>query len=355
MPLWRWLALLGSLPVSALFSAQALPVIGTDPNILSYPALLPERSQSATPLLVSNSPETVRSPGLLYRDAVTGAARVLAYHLNALPGDQPARLLIGARNPSALPLSLTLTRRGAALSRGPDPLIGQETLLRFFASGPQAERTLEPGEALTLYDSGPLRPGQVVSVLLDLVASGEVQLSVYLLRGPERPGPDTRALDADGLHQRGTFPGAERTWRLRLPPAPLHTPFRVVFSDQADLPLTGTDALTGRPQVLKGNFGVLYDLTLEGTAGTLLAASARGGAYRGALTLQDGTRRTPLLIGRGQALIDGAFPEPLWRVRSDTLRVGFVPANGSNLPLALVLYPPGFPQPPVGPTPTPGR
>jgi len=347
--LFRRLCSFLGLSLASAFAAPLAP-LPRDASILSYPALLPQPIDApARVLLVSDSPETVRLPGVLYRDTVQGTARVLAYHVNALPGQQSARLLVVATNAGPQEATLTLTRLGSATTQQPDPLIGQQTLLRYFASGPLAPRRIAAGGSRTLYDSGPLPAGQVVSVMLDAEASSAVQISVYLLGADSRPGPETAVLEPDGLHQRGTFPEADRRWQVRLPVPTLDSASRLMFSGPSDPPLVGVDALTGRPQELRGNFGVLYDLTVEGAAGTLLAASARGGPYQGALLVQDGggdtgsalPRRAPLLIGRDRALTDSAQPEAIWRVKTDALRLLFVAANGSNLPLALVFYPPG--------------
>jgi hypothetical protein len=396
MPLWHVLiplALLlgtGGTVASVVRTAPAQPglelprpELPRDGAILRYPRLAPvSLSADATPLLVSNSPETPTSPGLLYRDRVQGAARVTAYHVNGL--EQPARLLIVAEAADTaapnLTVHLTLLRRGSAVTSGPDPLIGQQTLLRYFASGPESAggtgaatvppatgspatespggltRTLPSGQRLTLYDSGLLSPGQVVSVLLDFFTDSSLTVSTYMLRAGESPGPDVPILAPDGLHQRGTFTGANRNWKVSVPPdsqtisGPSPGPWRLMFSDATDLAVTGTDALTGQPQTLEGNFGVLYSISLQGGAGFLMAASARGGPYRGSLFMQDTTssgqvRLGPLLIGRGRALLEAAQPAAVWQIRSDATHFEFVPANGSNLPLALVFYPDGIRRP----------
>ncbi|WP_425146046.1 hypothetical protein [Deinococcus sp.] len=333
----RLLALLGVSLAPAL--ALSPPDPPPDRAILSYPALRPDVQPSAfMPLLFSDSPETPGVSGLLYRDTVTGRARVLAYHANGL--GRPARVLLLARNPGSEAAQVTPLRQGSAAVRQPDPLVGQQTLLRYFASGPRPPRTLAAGERAVLYDSGPLAPGAVMSLLLDLEASAPLELSVLMLAQGERlPDSlaDLPALPRDGTHQRGTFAGADRTLSVQLPPAP--APVRLVLSGPDDPPIVGTDALTGEAQQLKGNFGVLYDIRIAGAAGRLLAASPRGGAYRGSLLLEDGPRRSQVLLGRGRALLDPAAPSALWQVRSPELRLLFTPANGSNLPLALIFYP----------------
>ena len=326
------LALLGA-RAAAQFSG---PPLTRDPHILSYP-LLPMRAQPApeVPLLFSDSPEVPSRSGVLYRDTVQGPARVLAYHQNGL--NLPARLQVVARNPGPAPVRVTVLRRGAGVTPGPDPLVGQQTLLRYLASRPLAARTLPPGGHLRLSDSGPLSPGALSSVLLDLTASGPLEVSVLLLGPDVARGTPIEALPIlppDGTHQRGTFPGADRILEVTVD----RLPARLVFGGADDPPLTGTDALTGAPQRLAGNYGVRYALSLRGSAGSTLAASPRGGAYRGVLGLQDAGRARTLLIGRGAGLTDPAQPARLWRARGD-LELLFIPAGGSNLPLALVVYP----------------
>lgn len=327
-------ALCVSLYGSAL--AATLQDLPRDPAILSYPSLPLEVSSTRTPLLFSDSPETPDRSGLLYRDTLSGPARVLAYHSNGL--GSPARVLLFARNAGEQQAQLTVTRQGRAISWGPDPVVGQQTLLRYFASRPRPTRTLAAGAGLVVFDSGSLEPGSVVSLLLDLETTSPVQLSVMILAPGEHPEDARAILDPDGTHQRGTFPGADRTLHARLP-AGQASPARLTLSGPDDPPLAGWDVLTGSHQLLKGNFGVLYDVRVEGGAGFLLAASPRGGAYRGSLLVQDGLWSSQLLLGRGRALKDPAAPAPLWHIRSQDLRLQLVPANGSNLPLALVFYP----------------
>ncbi|WP_157448827.1 hypothetical protein [Deinococcus peraridilitoris] len=323
----------------------ALPDVGADaqslrstpdPNVLSYPNVNAEVSSDATPLLMSNSPETPRQSGLLYRDTTQGEARVVAYHANGL--GVRARLVVLARNVSAQPVSLTTRRRGTAMTHGPDPLTGQRTLLRYFASRALPSGLLAPGEARLLYTSEPLPLGAVASAMLDVHSTGATRISVVLLASDRPLTPETLdalpVLTRDAHHQRGTFPGANRTLRIVLPGETA----RVTLGHADDLTLSGQDALSGDQQVLRGHFGVQYTLEVQGAANSQLGISARGGAYRGVLNVEDGARTAALLVGAGAALKDASTPALLWHARSDTLRLTFVPANGSHLPLALLFY-----------------
>ena len=71
------------------------------------PQMTPTRSRL---MLVSNSPEAPTQSGVLYQDTVSGNARVLAYHLNAL--NRPARLYMVARNTESRALDVTTLRSG---------------------------------------------------------------------------------------------------------------------------------------------------------------------------------------------------------------------------------------------------
>ncbi|WP_189089543.1 hypothetical protein [Deinococcus ruber] len=349
----RRLLTLCSVGLAPLWAAPALAAPVPDPPpdraILSYPALRPVVNTSIpVALLFSDSPETPETSGLLYRDTVTGRARVLAYHANGLSTLARVRLL--ARNTGTQATHVELLRQGSATVPGPDPLVGQQTLLRYFASGPRLGRTLQPGESAALYDSGPLLPDSVVSLLLDLDTSGPLELSVVIVGEKEQPDSlqlgNLPTLAPDQFHQRGTFMAAQRTLSFVLPAGA--APVRLVLGGPDDPPLQGRDMLTGAAQQLKGNFGVLYDISLEGAAGRLLAASPRGGLYQGSLLLQDGQAPSQVLLGQGQALLDPAAPAFLWQLRTQRQRLLFVPANGSNMPLALVFYPRNTNRPPKG-------
>ena len=107
---------------------------------------------------------------------------------------------------------------------------------------------------------------------------------------------------------------------------------------QVDPVVLGTDRLTGQPMRLSGNYGVLYDLEVNGAAGTAVALSPRGGLYRGAMNIVDGPITQAIKLPRtGNALLPDQ-PVMLWRPLSDQLNIDFIPASGSNLPVSLVFY-----------------
>ena len=312
----------------------------SDPALTGYPVLNPQTltpTVSSLPLIFSDSPEAPTTSGILYQDSVSGRVRVLAYHMNALPG--PARLYLLARNTEDRPVEVTSERLGETAPTRVEGVLGQATLLDYFAPSQGGRLTLAPGAYAAVYASPTLLPGSGVNLMQDLTTTGRVELSVVMLEDGLPPSAQviqqTTYLPPDGRHQRGTFPGAVRSLRVVLG----QLPARLVIGDgSVDPVLTGVDVLTGTPQRLAGNYGVLYDLQVIGTAGTVVALSPRGGLYRGAMSIQDGGVTQAIKLPRAGVLTRPDTPALLWRAQSPQLDIDFVPASGSFLPVNLLFY-----------------
>ncbi|WP_165953295.1 copper amine oxidase N-terminal domain-containing protein [Deinococcus sp. S9] len=309
-----------------------------DPLVSSYPAVAAQPVfGDRYPLLFSDSPEAPTQSGILYQDSLAGRARLLAYHLNAL--GRPARLYILARNLEGRPVEVRTERLGETAPTRIEGLLGQVTLLDYFASTDGHVLTLAPGQSAAVYASPTLNAGSGVNVMQDLITSGRVELTFVMLEDNLPPTAQVVQqipyLPPDDRHQRGTFPNAVRPLRVNLTTLPA----RLVIGDgQVDPALTGTDVLTGRPQRLLGNYGVLYDLEVNGAAGTAVALSPRGGLYRGAMNIEDGPITQTIKLPRTGNALTPDQPVLLWRAQSDRLNIDFVPASGSNLPISLVFY-----------------
>ncbi|ADV66700.1 stalk domain-containing protein [Deinococcus maricopensis] len=311
----------------------------SDPNVLRYPALAPQSVTAGptAPLLFSDSPEAPTQSGVLYQDSITGRARTLAYHINGLR--RPARLYVLARNTESRPVELRSERLGETAPTRIEGLLGQVTLLEYFANSGTTQIVLQPGETAAAYASPTLNPGSGVNVMQDLNVSGRVELTFVMLEDGLAPTQQVVQqlpyLAPDGRHQRGTFPDAVRTLRVNL----TQFPARLVIGDGNIDPATlGTDVLTGTPQRLVGNYGVLYDLEVTGAAGTAVALSPRGGLYRGAMQITDGPLQQVIKLPRAGIISNPDQPALLWRTQSDRMDIDFVPASGSNLPISLVFY-----------------
>ncbi|GGL77244.1 hypothetical protein GCM10010840_14000 [Deinococcus aerolatus] len=309
-----------------------------DAQVLNYPsaAVLPVAG-TTFPLIFSDSPEVPTQSGVLYQDTLEGPVRLLGYHLNGL--GKPARLYVLARNTEARPVEVRTLRQGETAPTRIEGLLGQVTLLDYFASTGGPTLTLAPGQAAAVYASPTLSPGSGANMMQDLTASGRVELTFLMLEDGLPPSAQVSQqlpyLKPDGKHVRGTFPDAVRRLRVNLGTLPA----RIVIGDgQLDPAITGTDRLTGQPVRLSGNYGVLYDLEVNGAAGTAVALSPRGGLYRGAMNVQDGPLSQTIKLPRSGNAIKPEEPVMLWRAGSDRLNIDFIPASGSNLPISLVFY-----------------
>lgn len=327
-------------PLGFALANTAVGATFPDPLIVDYPSLNARvEAPEAFPLLFSDSPEKPRSPGVLYRDAVSGRARLLGYHVNAL--GVPARLFIVARNLEARPVRITRTRAGAVAPSNIEGTLGQGALLDYFASSPEAPIEVPPGGSVPLYASPTLANGYGASVMHDIETDGRVEVSFAILEGGQEATPEAlaalRVLPPDGVHHRGTFPGAVRRLSVTLD----RLPARLNLGDgDSDASLEGVDALTGKPVRLAGNYGVLYEVEVRGAANAVVALSPRAGAYRGALQVEDGARASTLRVPNSGVLSRAESPLLLWRAENDRLNLRFVPANGSHLPVSLVFYRP---------------
>jgi hypothetical protein len=97
----------------------------------------------------------------------------------------------------------------------------------------------------------------------------------------------------------------------------------------------GVDALTGQPVRLRGNYGITYQIMLEGAQNTVGAFSPRGGVYAGAIRVNGLLQPVP----NNGVLLRPDNPMIFFRERhNDRILIEFIPASGANLPVNLVLY-----------------
>lgn len=307
----------------------------TGRNLREVPAVsVLERQVGGPTLLLSNSPEEVTRPGLLYRDRVSGPARVFYWHANASGG--PLRIVVVARNPGPAPASVRVVREGLAGPERDAFGVGRAAMMRYLTSGPGPTLALAPGEAAVLnaHQHRAPAPGELVHGILDLEVAGEVWVSVVALPGDAAGIPDDAALPplpADGVHPRGTFPGADVVLRLA---APSDGPASLVLPTGE--PWAGVDALTGQPAHLQGSFGILYRLVVAPGRSTAVLINPRGGGKAGAIRV-DGVvvpvPRNGVVLSSDQVVKGGVLPPG----RDATIE--FMPAGGSYLPVNVLLWP----------------
>jgi hypothetical protein len=306
------------------------------------PAAVTTPPQAPT-LLLSDSPETVTQPGILYQATASGPVRLYYDHTNATGAT--AHFAVFLTNPGNGPVTYEVDRWLETTSGGPKAQ-GETVAAGLLAplSLIVANGTLAPGQSVAL-DPGeasiPIPPGAGVQGAYDVTLSGPGQVSFALLNDAEAVAP-VRALTSGDLAPaapgdgagRGTYAGAARD--VAITPSAVQPEALTLADGKADPYLTGTDATTGQRATDYGNYGVTYRIT--GTPGvtTALVAVPVGGAYYGAAASAGRVFPAPpyALPGDGST----GFLLAVWPA-GQAGEVDWVPPAASYLPLILVTIP----------------
>ncbi|MBE9913046.1 copper amine oxidase N-terminal domain-containing protein [Paenibacillus donghaensis] len=309
-------------------------------NNLSYSI----SSEPAT-LIRSNSPEVVRSEGVLYRETASGKTRFMIHHVNAT-GRNMKIYVIATNKSMDQPSQITMDSFGLA---GPDPhpeLTGKVSVERYFQSmqnhSVNQVTRLEPGESkviMTDVSKNKLKKDDTISVFADAVSDNPIEYTFIMIddtKDPLQTLPYLTNLDRD-VHNRGTYPDSVRL--IRYDESVGSTPARLILGDDNQDPnLKGTDGILGTEASNAGNFGVLYKITLSHVAPrTLITLNPRGGLYKGVLTVngqivQASNNSTIYAPDQAGVLYRTGYTE-------ESVEIIFTPAPGSFLPVNLLLTP----------------
>lgn len=337
-PVWRHEVLI---PVDSAIPGDTV-ALGSYADTPAWPSATPGVTDGGGALWFSDSPETVDAPGLLYGDAAEGPGRLALYHAS---GAGALRYAVLARGQGAAEVEI-----GAAGLAGPSTDVlytGRMAAARWLASAAAGDhRTVAvPDGAWVELEPAldvEVRPGRLIHGLWDVAVTGRVDLRFVAVT----PGDDPAAV-VDGLapaardgHDRGTFAPADRALDLGC----LDTAggsFRLRLGDGVDDPAAaGTDALTGAPEVLHGNYGVRYRLTarLSSSDERLLAVliAPRGGPLAGGVQVSDGLFRGGVsdvprdadVVRPGDAVL-----VQVWDATHPDVEVVWTPPGGSSLPV----------------------
>ena len=165
-------------------------------------------------LLFSDSPEYVKESGILYRDTVTGDARVLYYHLNDTA--QPKKVAVILETEADL-ATVTVTRGGAAAPSTDYLHVGKVTQIGYFDTREMNERVHVTKERPRLLvpemSTTVVAPGELVYGVYDFHANAPVRVSVIMYGADVDPFAflrTARVLPRDEVALRGTFRGMNR-------------------------------------------------------------------------------------------------------------------------------------------------
>jgi len=297
-------------------------------------------------LIRSNSPETVNTEGIVYKESSSGQTRFMIHHVNNT--GKRVKMYVIATNNNQNPAVFEQQNMGFA---GPTPyatVAGKLSIDKWFKSiqtgADQKKEVIQPGESkliLTELNKTPMKEGQVISLYSDAYSDYSLDYNVILVeenKDPFETLPMLPVLDRDGVHNRGTYPNSTRI--ITYDQLVGAQPARLPLGDNASDPnLVGTDPMAYTDASNAGNFGVLYKITLNNVAPrTLISFNPRGGKYSGVALVNNQV----VSIAEGNVAVSNSSEQSvLYRTGAygESVTILFSAAPGSNLPVNLLFTP----------------
>ncbi len=314
---------------------------------------------------MSNNPEEVAGPGILYRSEVSANFRLFYHHLN--DSAEKLCLYIIAENNGPEAVTLRTLKSGAGGPLSDYMSLGQTVAIRYLASQPTSPVSIKPGEKLILNPgSRSLKYQEAVTDMQDFQADGVLTLSVVM--GPEKapdPAPPEMQLLTEMPAPPENEPDNLPDYLLSLPVLPRHfQQVRGVFpggdclvtiqvngereekiilgkeDSRFDTWVDGVDPLTGDLVESFGNYGTVYRIRISAPEKTGVLLNPRGSIFRGAFQAPDGNAyRVPAtdhFTGLNRAAVLGVVEA------GETAEFIYTPPSGSDTPVVIALIPKKF-------------
>lgn len=257
-------------------------------NFQNFDPVIPSRTTyTGATLIMSNSPESVPSKGILYEDTFQGEGRILYHHKNASNDNSRKRFVIMMENVNEFPVKVVSMNES---HKGPSTdilYLGQQVTADILGQGVEKHYTLQPGEKTYLFDTGKRNwyKGQTISGMLDLYCQSPLKITIAMVGDQTQMKhiENLTYLQHDGTHTRGTFPNADRYYTVDIPKDQPYKLMLGLASGDIEQPITGYDALTGKDVVNKGNYGVKYHIQINTEENTGILLNPRGNIFKGAI------------------------------------------------------------------------
>jgi len=349
-------------------------------------------------LHMSNSPEVVSRPGILYQSEATGNFRLFYHHLNGATERQYLYVIAENNNPE--PVTLRTLKSGVGGPVNDYMSLGQTASMRYLSSQPTSPVLINPGEKIILNPGlRHLNNREAVTGMQDFQADGVITISVIM--GPEKapetvpaetpapprdedPAQNVSIVILPGAVPNGGTPADTGTvnepvpvktpeqvlrekvdYLLGLPILPRHPQqIRGVFPDGDclvhiradneraekitlgkeepgfDFWVEGFDPLTGEMLKSFGNYGVVYRISITAPEKTGVLLNPRGSIFKGAFRGPDGgvykAPATSHFTGMNRAAVLGVVEA------GKTYDFIYTPPSGSDTPVVIVLVPEEF-------------
>jgi hypothetical protein len=298
-------------------------------------------------LVFSDDPESPASDGVLYADVIgPGRYRAYVYHTNGGSGLRkfPAVLL----NQGASPVHANVGPTGIAGPSSDYVEVGKQAVSAWLTSAKTTSLVVPPGERALLdadLDAVHAGPGDLAHGIVDFSLDGPVKISVVSVPSTADATVVTAGLSllsSDGMHVRGSFPGAAIELESSAPMDGAGVRHIDLGGNVTDLTLTGHDYVDGTTVALAGDYGVPYAIRFVLATNAALVVAPQGGPWGGVARLPAGLDAPPgvtLLPASADSL--GSQTEAIFAGRYSATPVSLVlmSAGGSNLPIDVAALP----------------
>lgn len=314
-------------------------------NVPNWQKLTYNLSSEPYNLIRANSPETVNTEGITYKETSFGGTRFLVHHKNNTNFKMKAYVI--AKNNNMYPTSITTEYVGTGGPSTFPEATGKMSVQRYWESMQTRKDyktiVLQPGQSvsiLTELNNLAMKPGEIMSLQADLFSDYPVEYNVIMIdanKDPLTTLPTLPILDRDGVHNRGTY--ADSTRIMTITDQVGTTPARLLIGDNSsDKNLDGTDPMSGTDASNAGNFGVLYKIRFENVApNSMITFNPRGGNYMGPVLVNGQIVHMPA----NGSLQNANLNSVVYRTGEygGAVEILFTAASGSNLPVNFLVTP----------------
>lgn len=287
-------------------------------------------------LLVSDCPEEIKEPGILYEDTVNGKARLYAHHINM--SGQSVTFMVYATNTTPDPITITTTNKGEVWPSIYANLIGSEATVDFLTKKDMKDEiVVPPGKSYVYAQMPTFLPGQGANVIYDVETTGPIKFTFAAqLTNAKVPLEKLKPILSKEFI-RGTFPSANISWNLDMDRTLEEAVKLPIGNGKSDPFLTGTDALIKAPSENFGNWGVVYDIHVKNPAKMAVMVMAKGGYFKGPIKVNGEI----VLVPQSGVLtaFDGVILLGRTTGKEESLDIEFSPPGGSNLPVDIIFMP----------------
>ncbi|MBP3889099.1 MAG: hypothetical protein J6F30_15865 [Cellulosilyticum sp.] len=304
-------------------------------------AVIVEESAVAGTLIMSDSPETVKSLGVLYEDTMEGRGRILVHHLNQVSNEitqgKKQKLGLIVSNDGEEVVTLTLSNESIKGPATDITRVGQRCLFDYLKGTAARTITLAPGEKQWIYTQN-WTPNNCISGMLDVETEGKVRFVVAAMTEETtlEEIDKLERLPMDGVHISGTFDTIGLNYTLNLDGS---MPTKLLLGDKGSEEwVKGIDVRTGVSVENKGNFGVSYYVTIIAEEDMGIFLNSRGTGIQGAIKWEDGSVYN--VPGQGmlaqvstRAAIIGTIK------KGETKTFEYILPNGSSAPILIGFVP----------------